>query len=219
MTQEPITRSNAHQWLATAYHEAGHAVVMLQLGRQLLWVEVTAPGDGLTMSVGVFERMAQLTAQATHSGRMPAELLRLWREEFWISDAGMVAAAQFNLVPVERLARGGLGDAFKKLVLIPDEVAHPVLKAYFHRHLGSWAHPLKEECQRFFRLPRIATMTTTLAEALLRARRLDGDEVIDVLLANRAHATGQLDLFWLPPGDEPLVRSKLQPRPRQLRLL
>ncbi|HEY0719800.1 MAG TPA: M50 family metallopeptidase [Gammaproteobacteria bacterium] len=219
MTQEPITRSNNHQWLATAYHEAGHAVMVLQLGRELLWVEVKAPGEGLTMSVGVFERMAQLTEQATRTSRVPAELLRLWREEFWISDAGVVAAAEFNLVPVERLARGGLGDAFKKLVLIPDEVAHPVLKAYFHRHLGSWNLQLKEECQRFFRMPRIAAMTTTLAEALLRARRLEGDEVLDVLLANRAHATGQLDLFWLPPGNEPLVRSKLQPPPRQLRLL
>ncbi len=219
MAQESITRSTAHRWLATAYHEAGHALVVLQLGRQLLWVEVKAPVDGTTLSVGVFDRLAQLTEQATRNGRVSAELLRLWREEFWISDAGMVAEAEFNLVPDEHLVRGGFGDLVKKLMLAPNQERHPFVKEYFHRHVGRWAEQLQQECVQFFRTPRIAAMTTTLAEVLLRARRLEGDEVIDVLLANRAHATGQLDLFWLPQGNEPLLRSKLLPPPRQLRLL
>lgn len=219
MGQASFTRSTAHQWLATAYHEAGHAVVVLQLGRQLLWVEVNTPVDGITWwSAGVFERIAQLTEQATRSGRVPAELLRLWREQFWIYDAGVVAEAEFNLVPDEQLVRGGFGDLARKLMLAPDQERHPFVKEYFHRHVGRWADEFQEECIRFFRQPRIAAMTTTLAEALLRSRRLEGDEVIDVLLANRAHATGQLDLFWVPQGDEPLVRSKLPP-PKQLRLL
>ena len=34
---------------------------------------------------------------------MPPELLRLWCEEFWISDAGAIAEAEFNLVPDDEL--------------------------------------------------------------------------------------------------------------------
>ncbi|MDY0038550.1 MAG: M50 family metallopeptidase [Zoogloea oleivorans] len=219
MTTDAMNRGNAHHWLATAYHEAGHAVMVLQLGRTLLWVELEAAVSGVTWSKGLFDRLDRLIEQAGRTGRVPAELLRLWREEFWISDAGMVAEAEFNLVPTEQLARGGLGDAFKKLALRPDSERYPLVRDYFHRHLGRHADALTEDCRQFFRLPRIAAMTRTLAEALLRSRRLEGDEVIDVLLANRAHATGQCDLFWQPQGDEPTVRRKLPPLPRQLHML
>lgn len=220
MAQESITRTNAHQWLATAYHEAGHAVVVLQLGRQLLWVEVKAPSDGVTMSVGLFERIAELTEEATRTGRVPAELLRLWREEFWISDAGMVAESEFNLVSDDHLVRGGFGDLVKKLMLAPDKERHPFVKEYFHRHVGRYADSLTEQCRQFFRMPRMAAMTINLAEALLRSTRMEGDEVIDTLLANRAAITGQRDLFWVPEGVDHFIRSKIPPRsPTQLRLV
>ena len=62
-------------------------------------------------------------------------------------------------------------------------------------------------------------MTRTLTEALLRTRCMDGEEVIDTLLANRAALTGQMDLFWVPDGDDLFARRKTLNRPTQMRLL
>jgi len=62
-------------------------------------------------------------------------------------------------------------------------------------------------------------MTRTLAEVLLRMRRMHGEDVIDTLLANRAASTGQMDLFWVPDGDDLFARSRLLNRPTQMRLL
>jgi hypothetical protein len=53
----------------------------------------------------------------------------------------------------------------------------------------------------------------------IRTRRLDGDVVIDTLLANRAALTGQTDLFWAPVGNDPFARRITQSSPKQMRLL
>ena len=62
-------------------------------------------------------------------------------------------------------------------------------------------------------------MTRTLTEALLRTRCVDGEEVIDTLLANRAGLTGQMDLFWVPVGDDPFARRRTPTPPKQMRLI
>ena len=212
-------QSESLSWLATAYHEAGHAVVILLLGRTLLWVELTSHSTGAAWRESIEARLAQLAGEANRRGRMPPELLRLWCEEFWISDAGAIAEAEFNLVPDDELANGALGDELRKLALIPDEDRYAFVRDYFHRHVGRWCSLIREDCRQFFRLPRGSTMTRTLAEALLRTRRLDGEEVIDTLLANRAALTGQMDLFWIPVGDDPFARRRNHLPPKQMRLL
>ncbi|HEY9198129.1 MAG TPA: M50 family metallopeptidase [Gammaproteobacteria bacterium] len=212
-------RSESFSWLATAYHEAGHAVVILLLGRTLLWVELTSHSTGAAWRESIEARLAQLADEASRRGRMPPELLRLWREEFWISDAGAIAEAEFNLVPDDALVNGALGDELRKFSLIPDEDRHAFVRDYFHRHLGRWCDLIKEDCRQFFRLRHVSAMTRTLAEALLRTRRMDGEEVIDTLLANRATLTGQMDLFWVPIGDNPFAHRRNHPPPKQMRLL
>ena len=212
-------RSESFSWLATAYHEAGHAVVILLLGRTLLWVELTSHSTGAAWRESIEARLAQLAEEANRRGRMPPELLRLWREEFWISDAGAIAEAEFNLVPDDELVNGALGDELRKLALIPDEDRYAFVRDYFHRHVGRWCDLIKEDCRQFFRLPRVSAMTRTLAEVLLRARRMDGEEVIDTLLANRAASTGQMDLFWVPGGEHPFAHCRKHPPPKQMRLL
>lgn len=212
-------QSESLSWLATAYHEAGHAVVILLLGRTLLWVELTSPSTGAAWRESIEARLAQLAEEANRRGRMPPELLRLWCEEFWISDAGAIAEAEFNLVPDDELVNGALGDELRKLALIPDEDRYAFVRDYFHRHIGRWCDLIKEDCRQFFRLPRVSAMTRTLAEVLLRARRMDGEEVIDTLLANRATLTGQMDLFWVPIGENPFSHRRNHPPPKQMRLL
>lgn len=212
-------RSESFSWLATAYHEAGHAVVILLLGRTLLWVELTSHSTGVTRGESIAAHLAQLADEANRRGRMPPELLRLWREEFWISDAGAIAEAEFNLVPDDALVNGALGDELRKFALIPDEDRYAFVRDYFHRHLGRWCDLIKEDRRQFFRLRHVSAMTRTLAEALLRTRRMDGEEVIDTLLANRATLTGQMDLFWVPIGDNPFAHRRNHPPPKQMRLL
>lgn len=212
-------RSESFSWLATAYHEAGHAVVILLLGRTLLWVELTSHLTGAAWGESIEARLAQLAEEAHRRGRMPPELLRLWREEFWISDAGAIAEAEFNLVPADELVNGALGDELRKLALIPAEDRYAFVRDYFHRHIGRWCHLIKEDCRQFCRLPRVSAMTRTLAEALFRTRRMDGEEVIDTLLANRAALTGQMDLFWVSDGDDLFARRRTLKRPTQMRLL
>lgn len=212
-------RAESYGWLATAYHESGHAVAALMLGRVLLRVEINSPSTGVAWVEDVRGRLAHVVDEANQRRRVPPELLRLWREEFWISDAGAVAEAEFNLVPQNDLARGSIGDMISKAMLIPDAEAHAFVKAYYHFHVGAWQHLITEACRAFFRQNQISSLTRTLAEALLRARHLNGDEVIDVLLSNRAALTGQTDLFWTPVGDDPFARRRASCRPAQLRFV
>jgi len=211
-------RSESYSWLATAYHEAGHAVAVLLLGRTLLWVELTSHLTGATRILPIDSRLAKLVDRARRRCRISPELLRLWCEEFWICDAGAIAEAEFNLIPDNRLVSGSFGDELQKLALIPDEDRYAFVRDYFHRHVGCWSALMREDCRQFFRTPRVSAMTRTLAEVLLRAQRIEGAEVIDTLLANRAALTGQMDMFWTPENDYCFVCSRVAPHPEQLQL-
>lgn len=189
-------RRESHYWLATAYHEAGHAIVILLVGRELQWIELTSHSSGAVGSASVAGRVEQLMDEASRHGRMPAELLRLWREECLICDAGIIAETEFNLVSDRQQAVGALGDTFYKLTLIPQEDRYAFVRDYFHRNVGRWSERIKEDCRQLFRQPRVAALTRTLAEVLLRTKHMDGETVIDTLLANRESSTRQRDLFW-----------------------
>lgn len=216
--RKPVLRSNSYAWLSTAYHEAGHAIVVLLLGRMLFMVEVSSPLAGFTLREGVSRRLAQVVRLANQRRRMPPELLRLWRDECWILDAGAVAEAEFNLISEDDLNSGARGDREKKSSLIPKAGESAFVDEYYYRHMNGCHHLITETCRAFFRMSRVSALTRTLAEALLRTRRMGGDEVIDTLLANRAYQTGQRDLYWVPMGDSPFARSEAARTPIQLRL-
>lgn len=212
-------RRDSYGWLATAYHEAGHAVAALLLGRTLVMVEIHSPSSGAAWLNDIGDRLDMLIDVANEQQCIPAELLRLWRDEFWISDAGAVCEAEFNLVSESDLARGSFNDVVAKAMLIPDSEQYAFVKSYFHRHVGTWQHLITEACRAFFRQPRVSSLARTLGEALLRTRRMDGEVVIDTLLANRAALTGQMDLFWEPVDNNLFTRSVSHPYPKQMRLL
>ncbi len=163
--------------------------------------------------------LAQAIDVANQRRRMLPELLRLWRCECWIYDAGAVAEAEFNLISEDDLTSGAWGDLERKAELIPASDEPSFVEEYYHRHMEPWQHLITEACRAYFRLPRVSALTRTLAEALLRTRHMDGVEVIDTLLANRAALTGQMDLFWVPVGDDPFIRRQAARPPYQLRLL
>lgn len=212
-------QSDVHAWMCTAYHEAGHAVAALLLGRDLYLVEVTDRWEGLTWHEGRSGHIAELVELANEEGRVRMGLLRFWLDEFWIADAGVIAEEEFNLVPPDVLARGGQNDAMSKYDLIEDFDEEAFITAYYYRQVEPWMTRITKACRTFFRLPNVAALTRTLAEALLRSRRLHGEEVIDAVLSNRAAVTGQRDLFWEPEGDDLFVRKMIPHVPQQYRLL
>jgi hypothetical protein len=214
----PHPDSDSHAWLCTAYHEAGHAVAVLLLGRELYLVEVISPGEGKTWCEHRDEQFYELAERANREHRVNAELLRHWLHELWVMDAGSIAEAEFNLVPQDTLERGGFEDAMMKLSLIPRFEEDSFIEAYFYRHVGARVTQITEACRLFFRRPRVSALTRTLAEVLIRTRRLSGNDVVDTLLANRVGQTGQQDLFWAPQGGNSLERRDARRQPAQLRL-
>jgi len=207
-----------HRWMATAYHEAGHAVAILLLGGTLLLVEVTSPASGRARRKKDWNRLMFLIEAANNQRYMPSELLRIWRDEFWVSDAGHIAEAEFNLVSEAELSNGAQGDLMNQIALLEMMEEGSFAEVYFSRHFHPWCHHITEDCRAFFRVPRIAAMTRTLAEALFRTPRMAGWEVIDTLLANQAALTGQVDLFWEPAEGKSFVRRMPTPPAKQLRL-
>lgn len=212
-------RSDSHAWMCTAYHEAGHVVAAMLLGREVYRVEVTSRWEGFAWHEGRSGQIVDLVELANLEGRVRSDLLRLWLDEFWIADAGVIAEGEFNLVPPDVLAGGGHGDAMRKLELIHSIDEDSFITAYFYRQVGPWMSSLTEACRIFFRKPNVAAMTRTLAEALLRSRRLEGEEVIDVVLSNRAAISGQRDLFWKPAGEDLFLRRQIARMPQQYRLI
>jgi hypothetical protein len=118
--QKPYARHHAHALLCTAYHEAGHAVAALLLGRELYRVEVLSEKTGSVWHASRRGEIGVCRACANLQERVSVELLRLWLEEFRIADAGVVAEEEFNLVPREELVNAGMGDARIKLSLMPE---------------------------------------------------------------------------------------------------
>lgn len=215
----PYARHHAHALLCTAYHEAGHAVAAMLLGRQLYRVEVFSDNTGSVWHASRRGKISEYLACANLRERVSVELLRLWLEEFRIADAGVVAEEEFNLVPREELVNAGMGDVMIKFSLMPDLDDDTFIGAFFLRHVQPWMTYLTEDCRVFFRRPDVSALTRTLAEALLRCRRMDGEEVIEVLLSNRAALTRQQDLFWAPLDESLFLRSQPTRIPHQYKLL
>ena len=159
-----------HRWLATAYHEAGHAVAILLMGGTLLLVEVTSPGSGRASRVNEWHRLMPLIDLANSRQRMPSELLRLWRDEFWILDAGHVAEAEFNLVSDAELSNGAQGDRMSQIALLGMMEEGSFAEVYFSRHFHPWCRSITEDCRAFFRIPQIAAMTRTLGRRCFARR-------------------------------------------------
>lgn len=209
-------RSESHGWLATSYHEAGHALAVLLLGHELFHVEIISHKSGVTCKNDSSIRLSHLIKKANTQSRISPELISIWLDEFWIADAGAIAEAEFNLIPDEELIRGSLHDVLGKFTLIPDDDVSLFAKDYFYRNIGRWHHLIQEDCRRFFRKPNIYAMTRILAEALLRTRSMDGETVVDTLLSNIASSTRQTDLFWDPMNDNIFGYRQAMPPPMQL---
>ena len=53
-------------------------------------------------------------------------------------------------------------------------------------------------CRTFIRGRNVSWLIRTLAESLMRTPQMNGEEVIDTLLANRSSRARQFDMFWEP---------------------
>ena len=193
-----LNHRNIYSFESTAYHEAGHAIVTLLLGYQLKGVEVLSPSSGVSIREGGFEDYFSLVSSAFKKRRVNPKLIQYWLDSFWISDSGAIAEAEFNLVSDKELNDSSYDDRLKKIYIWFGLSEHPHVKEYFQSYVGSQRELITVMCRTFMRGHQVSWLIRTLAESLMRTPQMDGEEVIDTLLANKASRTRHFDLFWEP---------------------
>ncbi len=209
-------RQSGHT-MATACHEAGHAVMALYLGYRIIEVAVTTGQSGHLHSAIDVDRICEGSERFHTTGHCPGRLLRYWIEEHWFLDAGYLAEEEFNLVPLGCLEDGASGDRAAKFRLQPEDKTSPHYQYYRHNIMGH-EHVLTLGCREILRIPVISGRIRLIAELLIRMPRIDGQTLLDLLLANMAAASKQQDLFW-EPLESDLYERRLPDRPpRQLTL-
>lgn len=180
---------------ATMCHEAGHAVMILLLGRKIKRIEIIGEGRGYVRHESLKRQYTYWLNHAAEKRYIPAELVRLWRDDFFISNAGAIAEEEFKLVSQYNEHNGNELDIAAIESLRP-EASPAFLINFFDHQILSHEIEIVDECKRIIRTKKISSRLHTLVELLMRSPVLEGDEVIDLLLANEVNASKQLDLFW-----------------------
>lgn len=187
------------QWLASigwedkrsveqvAFHEAGHAVMTLLVGRRLRRVAVTSPQSGNTREEGSGSPV-YLTVQGEQKD---PQVIRRLVDTIRVLLAGPIADQEYSRAP-DLFAAGGhtdLDKVFALLTYIEAAFSHSVIRY----------QPLLDEVSERLMSPTIWHYVTILAEALMRTPIMSGDEVV-ALLARTGKARSQLSLFPEPPS-------------------
>jgi hypothetical protein len=221
MVRNQLNHRNIYSYEATAYHEAGHAIVMLLLGVKISRIEITEPRSGYVRPYMTSLDYWGLVKQASKSGHISVQLFRHWLDRFWISDSGAIAEAEFNLVSDNELISGSFGDLMSKVNVGVGLEEYPGVKEYFHKYVGRENEQITKMCLIFMRNPKVSWLIRTLADSLMRTPNMDGEEVVDTLLSNKASKTRHFDMFWEPLDYElwkESMKHKIKPKAKQLRL-
>lgn len=200
------------------YHEAGHAVMLLLLGRKIKGIEILDEGRGYVRGESVKHQYSYWLNQAANKRYIPAELVRLWRDDLWILSAGPIAEEEFKLVSQYNEHNGDELDLLAIESLRP-EGSPSFLMNFFDNQILFQRMENDSECKRLLRTQKISSWLHTLVELLMRSPVLEGDEVIDLLLANKVNASKQLDLFWETPDPSTWGYQKIKHPSVQLALL
>lgn len=183
--------------MATACHEAGHAVIALYLGYRIIEVAVTSAQTGYLLRAIDADRIREASERLLTTGRCPAHLLQYWIEGHWFLDAGYLAEEEFNLVPLDSLHAGAAGDRDAKFRLRPQDKTTPHY-GYYRRNIMGHENVLTQVCRTILRIPINSERIRLIAELLIRTPRIEGHRLIDLLQSNMAAASRQQDLFWEP---------------------
>ncbi|QFY88604.1 M50 family metallopeptidase [Magnetovirga frankeli] len=108
-------------YLATAYHESGHAIVTLLLGHQVESINILDAWSGYVMGNDQAPEIAHWIERSEENGRVAAQLGRAWREAYLILHAGEVAERDLAPLSGGNISRGCSGDLFNKIGLMPSE--------------------------------------------------------------------------------------------------
>lgn len=184
------------RYTATAYHEAGHAIVGLMLGHELIEVCVRDQNTGHCITTPTHLDISSQNLRARSTKRVPAEQIKIWLNRYLISDAG--EAAEIALAPLSGTnpAHYTSVDEANKEACLRKRQDHWRIRRFYKKHFYPSKIEISNECGNIVQRKYVSESIVTLAEALLRKPKLSGNEVIDILMANRFHASKQLDLFW-----------------------
>ncbi|MBF0256427.1 MAG: hypothetical protein HQL47_08210 [Gammaproteobacteria bacterium] len=217
-----LTMHQRPHYLATAYHESGHAIVTLLRGYPVVSINILDAWSGYVTGVNHANIVQHWLSRSETNGRIAAQLGAAWRDAYLIYHAGEVAERDLAPRRGDDIRNGTMGDMCSKFELSPDEETAPDLIWHFYTsNFRETDGRHYEDCRRFLKQPQVSRQVRTLAEILLRSPRLSGPEAINLLLTNSALASGQADLFWQPQDDsvweERRRRAAYRP-PRQLAL-
>ncbi len=198
--------------LATAHHEAGHAIMVILSERELYSVRVIDSHSGYVHYASYQEEMRGWLDYAAEYQCVPAQLALLWRDVYRIADAGQIAEYEIAPLSGQNIADYCEGDIEEKGSCCPPADVSSVVKQFYEENFDAHQVVLFEDCRRIIRNPKISAIIRTLAEMLMRSPFMLGNEVIDLLLANKAATTKQEDMFW-QPTDESIWVVKREPVP------
>nr|WP_269646173.1 M50 family metallopeptidase [Thioalkalivibrio thiocyanodenitrificans] len=165
-----------------AFHESGHAVMTLLVGRRLKEVAVTSPRSGNTRE----ERSGPPVWLSAQGERKDPHVIRRLLDTIRILLAGPIADQEYSRAR-DLFEAGGSADL--------DKVA--ALLTYMEAALSHNAihyQSLVDDVSDYLMSPNVWHYVTILAEALTRTPIMSGSEVVS-LLAGAGKGRNQLSLF------------------------
>ena len=185
-----------HLYERVAYHESGHAIIAMLLGYDLIMIKVVSETSGYVLHSDYYINLNKLIQKSISEERMSSQLFRLWLDMFWIADSGSIVEEEFNLVPDDELLSTSECDRFSKFSWVTDdEEEFTYVENYFYKHVVPYSDNIESDCRKFIRKEVVSELIQVLSEALLKQHDLEGYEVLDVLLQNKANRTRNYDLF------------------------
>ena len=192
------------KFVATAYHEASHAILGMICGQKLKSVHVLSNSTGYCRFEKTRLDVPQLSSRALSEKKMPAELVIYWRNRYLIADAGQIGESELSPLSGHIPKDFAYSDELNKTSCMPSREDYWRVRRFYKRQFRPFKANLFRLCSEIIQTEAISDSITSLAEMLVRKPDLRGDEVMNLLMTNRINKTRQLDLFW-EPIDESII--------------
>lgn len=179
---------NKHEIEVVAYHEAGHAVMAIELGIAIDHVAVTSPSHG---NVKINRSHDTYRRRVSHllANEQPLQQIKHLLDGVYLLLAGPAAEYEFRKLP-----HSGPGTIyFVDHDMVNEIIAQEAVRDLFDRYVWRGLAGLQAEVENWVADPRVWDRIELLAGALMQHRHLEWQSVQDQLLL--AKQPSQLRLF------------------------